>query len=214
MEGPTRPTGGWMQRAVRRWRYGAPVIIVSGLPRSGTSMMMRMLEAGGVQICADAQRGPDLDNPHGYYELERVKHLANDTDKRWLRNVRGEALKVISHLLPSLPDGNFYQVIFMQRDLEEVLASQNKMLARRNEPNPVSDERARLLFERHLVSTRRLLDERPNFCGLDVRYRDAQAEPARVAREVAAFLGRPLATDAMARTVDPELWRNRGGSAP
>jgi hypothetical protein len=207
-----RPARGWMQRALRRWRYGEPLVIVSGLPRSGTSMMMRMLEAGGVQVCADAQRGPDPDNPRGYYELERVKRLASDPDPRWLQNVRGEALKVISHLLSALPDGNFYQVIFMQRDLEEVLASQNKMLARRNEPNPVSDERARSLFERHLASTHQLLAERPNFCGLDVAYRDVLAEPERVAHAVAAFLGRPLAVDAMARAVEPELWRNRGGS--
>lgn len=208
-----RPAEGWIRRAVRRLRYGEPLVIVSGLPRSGTSMMMRMLEAGGVQICADAQRAPDLDNPRGYYELERVRHLASETDRSWLQDVRGEALKVISHLLPSLPDGNFYQVILMQRDLDEVLASQNKLLVRRNEPNPVSDERARALFERHLESTRRLLAGRRNFSGLEVAYRDALHEPERVAREVAEFLGRPLALDAMARAVELDLYRNRGGSA-
>src|SRR5262245_957925 len=131
-------------------------------------MMMRMLEAGGVRVRSDARRAPDADNPHGYYELERVKDLAQERDKSWLRDVRGEALKVISHLLPALPDGNFYRVILMQRDLGEVLASQNRMLAHRNEPNPVSDDRAREHFERHLASVRRLLATRSNFAGLEI----------------------------------------------
>jgi len=209
-----QPAGGWIQRAARRWRYGKPLVIVSGLPRSGTSMMMRMLDAGGVRVRSDARRAPDTDNPRGYFELERVKHLGNETDKSWLRDVRGEALKVISHLLPALPDGNFYQVIFMQRDLDEVLASQNKMLVRRNEPNPVSDERARVMFERHLESVRRLLHAGRNFSALEVAYTDTLAEPGRVAREVAGFLGRPLAVDAMVRAVEPDLYRNRGSTPP
>ena len=116
---------------LRRRRYGEPIVIVSGLPRSGTSMMMKMLEAGGVPIMTDAIRTADVDNPKGYYEYERVKELEKETDKRYVREGRGKALKVISFLLKELPDDNFYRVVFMRRDLGEVISSQNKMLDRR-----------------------------------------------------------------------------------
>ena len=118
---------------LRRRKYGEPVVVVSGLPRSGTSMMMKMLAAGGVSVMTDAVRKADVDNPKGYYEYERVKDLEKETDKSYVREARGKALKVISFLLKDLPDDNFYQVIFMRRHLDEVIASQNKMLDRRGE---------------------------------------------------------------------------------
>ena len=121
-----------MKRLYRRIRYGEPVIIVSGLPRSGTSMAMQMLAAAGVSVVTDGVREAGEDNPKGYYEDERVKDLHKETqDGAWVREARGKAIKIISFLLKDLPETNNYKVIFMRRDLSEVLASQQKMLDRR-----------------------------------------------------------------------------------
>src|SRR5688572_12632893 len=124
-------------RGLRRWWRGPPVIVVSGLPRSGTSMMMRMLEAGGIPILSDGERPADVDNPFGYYEDARVLDLAGRPDRRWVAQARGRALKVVSHLLAHLPHENVYDVILMRRELGDVIASQNRMLERLGEPNPL-----------------------------------------------------------------------------
>ena len=134
---------------IKRIKYGEPMIIVSGLPRSGTSMLMKMLEAGGMDILADDVRIPDDDNPQGYYEYEKVKNMKNDT--QWLGLAEGKAVKIVSHLLHHLPDTKTYKVIFMKRNLEEVIASQNKMLERTGKPmSPVNDAKLIDLFENHL----------------------------------------------------------------
>jgi hypothetical protein len=197
---------------LRRLRYGEDVVVVSGLPRSGTSMMMRMLEAGGLGMISDGQRTADEDNPRGYFELEQVKHLAEETDRAWTREARGRAVKVISHLLEHLPAQNFYRVLFMQRDLGEVIASQNKMLERRGEENPVDDARTRELYERHLRQMRGLLASRPNFEVLEVSYKDTLEDPAGSAARAAAFLGCTLDAEKMAEAVDRALYRNRGSA--
>ncbi|MFQ5515191.1 MAG: sulfotransferase domain-containing protein [Myxococcota bacterium] len=196
---------GWL----RRWRYGNEVIIVSGLPRSGTSMMMKMLEAAELPIMTDGERTPDEDNPKGYYEYERVKNLEHEADKSYIREARGKVLKVISHLLRELPDDCFYRVIFMRRDLDEVIASQNKMLERRGEPNPVSDAKARELYEKHLMHVRFHVGERPNFDMIEVGYREALDQPRHAAEQVSSFLGGGLDVQRMAAAVDPSLYRNR-----
>ena len=186
---------------VRRLRYGEEVVVVSGLPRSGTSMMMRMLEAGGLPILSDGARHADTDNPHGYFELE--------PDRTWGRKARGRAIKVISHLLEHLPEQHFYRVLFMQRDLGEVIASQNTMLERRGEPNPVNDARTGELYQHHLGQIRALLRMKPNFEVLEVDYAATLEDPEAAAARVAAFVGRGLDTAKMAETVDPSLYRNR-----
>src|SRR5436309_9885827 len=101
------------------------IIIVSGLPRSGTSLMMQMLDNGGMEVVTDNIRTPDTDNPRGYYEFEQVKKIKHDT--AWLPSTRGRAFKMVSQLLYDLPPSEQYAVIFMERDLDEVLASQEKM---------------------------------------------------------------------------------------
>jgi hypothetical protein len=194
---------------LRRRRYGEPVVIVSGLPRSGTSMMMKMLEAGGVPIMTDAIRTADVDNPKGYYEYERVKELEKETDKSYVREGRGRALKVISFLLKDLPDDNFYRVIFMRRDLDEVIASQNKMLDRRGEDSIGDGGTMAEAYRSHLASVRILVRKRPNFEMLDVRYDLAVRSPRETARAVNAFLGGRLDEAAMTAVVDAELYRNR-----
>ena len=186
-----------------------PVTIVSGLPRSGTSMMMKMLEAGGLPPMTDNLRTADVDNPKGYYEFERVKKL-EEGDVAWLPEAEGKVVKVISALLKHLPDGYEYRVIFMRRNMGEILASQKKMLQNRGEATDVvSDEEIAALFEKHLQHIRHWIETHPNVLVLYLHYSDVLADPLPQARRVNAFLGNTLNVEAMALTVDPDLYRNR-----
>jgi hypothetical protein len=197
------------QQLYRRVRYGAPIIVVSGLPRSGTSMTMKMLDAAGVGIVSDGIRTADIDNPKGYYELERVKDLAKENDFRWLEGARGKAVKIISYLLKELPPDHNYKVLFMRRDLTEVLASQQKMLERRGETSETEDERMVELYENDLWKANYLLKHQPQFETLEVHYRQVLDEPLEAARQINEFLGGQLDIQKMAAVVDPDLYRNR-----
>ena len=198
-----------LRRVYRRLRYGEPVVVVSGLPRSGTSMMMQMLEAGGVPAVSDHLRVADESNPQGYFELERVKELDKGGDTSWIREARGSAVKIIGYLLRFLPQDVNYRVVLLQRDISEVLASQAKMLAARGESSDVGDDRMRELFAGHVAQTYRLLRDRACFEWLEVPYRDAIDDPEATAARVAAFLGGTLDVRAMAEAVNPDLYRNR-----
>jgi len=199
-----------IKRWYRRARFGEPIVVVSGLPRSGTSMAMKMLEAAGLPIVTDGAREADEDNPKGYFELERIKDLANETDGAWLRDARGKAVKIISYLLRELPPTYNYDVIFMRRKIEEVIASQNKMLARRGEsPGDAGDDKMARLFESDLWRASYLLKHAPQFRAIDVEYRRVLEEPREQAARIAAFLGRPLSVDRMVDVVDATLYRNR-----
>jgi hypothetical protein len=197
------------RRFYRRLRYGKPIVVVSGLPRSGTSMIMKMLEAGGLPVLTDGLRTADEDNPKGYYEVERVKGLAQDTDKSWLAEARGKGIKVISFLLKSLPPQFNYRVVFIRREMEEVLASQRKMLARRGETEATPPERMRALFEDDLWRASYQLKHRPEFETIELHYSAVLARPLVEAQRLAAFLGGGLDAEAMAAAVDPQLYRNR-----
>ncbi|MFQ5349197.1 MAG: sulfotransferase family protein [Thermoanaerobaculia bacterium] len=199
----------------RRLRYGEPIVVVSGLPRSGTSMAMKMLQAGGLPLVTDGERKADEDNPKGYFEYEPVMNLARDPDKSWLAGARGKGVKIISTLLRELPAGYNYRVVFMRRDLSEILASQAKMLQRRGEESGADDEQMRLVFENDLWRANYLLKNGPQFSVLPVHYTEVLAEPMAQARRLAGFLGGDLDVDKMAAVADPELYRNRaeGGSA-
>jgi len=184
------------------------IIIVSGLPRSGTSMMMGMLEAGGLPILTDRVRTADEDNPKGYYEFELVKKI--ETEQEWLQAARGKAVKMISALLKYLPPTYSYQIIFMRRSLAEVLASQRQMLIRRGEnPNAVDDERMAALFERHLAWVEGWLAAQPHMRVLYVRYDEVVVDALAQARRVNEFLGGGLDIDRMAAAVDRTLYRQR-----
>jgi hypothetical protein len=196
-----------LQGAYRRLRFGAPIVVVSGLPRSGTSMAMKMLEAGGIEVVTDGVRTADVDNPKGYFELEKVKNLHQDQDRAWLRDARGKAVKIISFLLKSLPADNNYKVVLMLRNLQEIVASQNKMLTNRGEEKG-DDARAVELLQQDLRDARFFL-RRPQFEVLDVQYKDALERPREQADRIAAFLGRPLDVAKMAEIVDLQLYRNR-----
>ncbi len=198
-----------VRRPYRRLRYGAPVVVVSGLPRSGTSMAMKMLEAGGLPIVTDGQRVADEDNPKGYFEDERVLHLAEAADKAWLRSERGKAVKIISYLLRHLPADNNYKVVFMRRDLTEVLASQAKMLLRREETSDTDDERMRELFSTDLWRAEYFMTHSPSVEYIDLHYTQVLADPEAAARRLAQFVGAGLDVRKMAEMVDPNLYRNR-----
>ncbi len=185
------------------------ITIVSGLPRSGTSMMMKMLEAGGIPPLTDKIRAADEDNPKGYYEFERVKKL-DKGDTAWLPAARGKAVKVISALLKYLPGDYRYRIIFMRRRTEEILASQKQMLIRRGEPTDrVSDEELATYFAKHLAAVERWLAAQPNIEVLYVNYNRTLQAPLETAQEVNRFLGNRLDVQAMAAVVDPQLYRQK-----
>ncbi|MCS7040374.1 MAG: sulfotransferase [Anaerolineae bacterium] len=184
------------------------VVIVSGLPRSGTSMMMKMLEAGGLPILSDGLRAADPDNPEGYYEFERVKQL-DKGDTAWLAEAEGKAVKVISALLQHLPPSYQYRVIFMNRRMAEVLASQRKMLARRGERSDVDDAQLAVILEKHLRQVKQWLSTQPQFRVLEVDYNAMLADPQPYVRQINRFLDGVLDEARMAEVVNPSLYRNR-----
>ena len=185
------------------------IIIVSGLPRSGTSMMMNMLENGGLELLTDGIRTADDDNPRGYYEFEAVKSL-QEGETSWLENARGKVVKIISYLLPSLPPDYNYRTIFMQRDLEEVLASQRKMIVRRGEdPDKIDDQKMKIILENHLSEIDEWIRTQDNITRIDVPYKRMVDDPHPHLKTIHQFLDYPLDLDKMADIVDPKLYRQR-----
>lgn len=189
----------------------ATVYIVSGLPRSGTSMMMQMLHRGGLPVLTDAVRSADEDNPRGYFELERVKQTKGDPS--WLDDAHGKVVKLISRLLLDLPAPDpervRYKVIFMRRDLDEVLRSQKKMLERRGEDDAQSDEQIKELFVAHLEEVEHWLRTRSDIDVIFQSYSRMVTDPRQGAEKIDQFLGGVLDVEAMLSEVDPELYRNR-----
>jgi hypothetical protein len=179
-------------------------------------MMMQMLRAGGMPILCDEERKADTDNPKGYFEWERIKELGAHPE--WIREAEGKAVKVFSPFMPSLPAGHEYKIVFMRRPLLEVLKSQNEML-RRSEQPPKPDDSAALpgfnlttleeAFRWHLTATEDWQSARVNMHALRVDYHSVLRESTVVAREITVFLGLELDAEAMARQVDPRLYRNR-----
>lgn len=185
------------------------VTVVSGLPRSGTSMMMKMLEAGGLVALTDELRTADVDNPKGYYEFERVKKLSQG-DTEWLPLAEGKVVKIISALLRFLPPSHEYRVVFMRRHMSEILASQRKMLAHRGEDaQKMDDEEMSQSFEKHLLQVEQWLASQANVSVLYVHYTDLVTAPEAQAKKLNDFLGLGLDVAKMAEVVDPHLYRNR-----
>ena len=185
-----------------------PIILVSGLPRSGTSLMMQLLTAGGLSPITDSIRAADEDNPRGYFELEEVK-----SSQQWIENAGGKVVKLISQLLLELPPGGPYKVLFMRRKLEEVLASQKKMLARRGEPVGSTDEEMSDMFAAHVEEVESFIRSRDDIDALFVSYARLVIEPVAQVQRIRRFLEGStevaLDTEKMAAAVDPNLYRNR-----
>ncbi|HVY44509.1 MAG TPA: hypothetical protein VHB21_01470 [Minicystis sp.] len=186
------------------------IFVVSGLPRSGTSMMMRMLKAGGLPLVEDGQRTADEDNPHGYFELEAVKALNRDTG--WLDGAKGKVVKVISQLLYDLPTEHTYRVVFMRRHIDEIVASQREMLRRNGKTTtPEEDQEIRRLSIQHLNEIIDWLAKQPNMKVLYVNYARA-GEPASI-EALRNFIPVELDEPAMKAAIDARLYRNRHAPA-
>ena len=183
------------------------ITVVSGLPRSGTSLMMQRRRAGGLTCLTDELREADISNPKGYFEFEKVKGLR--ADNSWLPEAKGKVIKIISHLLSCLPPELNYKTIFMERDLGEVLASQRKMLANqgRGEEN-LSDERLGQIFAQQLRQVRKMLADR-QISTLFLGYKDVLEDPVEISTQLRAFLGNNLDQQAMRDVVDHNLYRQR-----
>ena len=187
-----------------------PIVVVSGLPRSGTSLMMQMLDAGGLPPLTDHERSADEDNPKGYYEFEQVKAL-KDGDWKWIAQAQGKAVKIISALLEYLPANQRYKVICMRREISEILASQRKMLERRGESSTVDDVHMADMYRRHLSSVEAWLAAQDNIDALYVNYAQLLSDPGSQVARLLAFLELPLNAEAMQAVPDKSLYRNRGG---
>lgn len=184
------------------------VTIVSGLPRSGTSLMMQMLRAGGIPTLTDDIRAADEDNPRGYLEFERVKRIKQDT--AWLDEAAGKVVKMVHLLLYDLPPDREYRIVFMRRDLDEVLASQRKMLERQGKQGAqLPADQLRKVFEEQVRKVTAWIAAQPNIKSIDVVYHELIADPRGHVQRLNEFLGGTLAVEAMVEAVDPSLYRNR-----
>jgi hypothetical protein len=187
------------------------VTVVSGYPRSGTSLMMQMLAAGGMDVVVDDAHKTDEHNPRGYYEYGPALSLGSDVSTTdWVAGARGKAVKVMAYQLGHLPDEFEYRVVFMRRTIAEVLASWDKMGLTRKDCELSERERV-LAFKTEYATYEAHLERRTNVSVVYVQYNDVIAEPAAQADRVAQFLGVGLDVAAAAAAVDPALYRNRGG---
>lgn len=185
------------------------IIVVSGLPRSGTSMMMKMLEAGGLPILTDNLREADTNNPNGYYEFERVKELPNG-DYGWIPEAGGKAVKIVTGLVMHLPSDYKFKVIFMQRAMKEVLSSQKKMLGRLGrEDDNIEDEKMKKIYQEHLKQVNAWIAKQPNIEVLYVNYNTMIGDPLDSLQKVNEFLGGGMDVNVMSAVVDRELYRER-----
>ncbi len=184
------------------------ITIVSGLPRSGTSMMMQTIEAGGIPALADHLRQQDEDNPRGYYEFEPVKKTRDDPS--WVPTAQGKVVKMVYRLLYDLPDNFNYKVIFMRRKLNEVLASQKKMLGRSgNQGAKVSEEKLTELYSKELADFDHWIASQKRFSLLNINYKNMISSPREQAKNINNFLGGGLDIEAIVAAVDPALYRNK-----
>jgi hypothetical protein len=197
-----------MKRFFNKFKQKPIITIVSGLPRSGTSMTMKMLEVGGIPPLTDHIRSADDDNPKGYYEYERAKKL-REGDVAWIPEAEGKAVKVIGALLVHMPPDYEYRVLFMRREMSEILASQAKMLENRGEENRVDDETMFALFAKHVKQVEDWMASQPNLQYIDVDYNAMLADPIPNVKRINQFLGGKLDEAAMVAVVDPELYRQR-----
>ncbi len=182
------------------------IIIVSGLPRSGTSMMMKMLEAGGIPVLVDHIRKPDEDNPKGYYEFEKVKHM--DQDCSWLDDAGGKAVKMVSKLLKDLPAEKHYKIIFMRRHMDEIIRSQNKMLERgKGRVDSQNDSLVAELFEKHLLEMEKWIKKQPYLDCIYISYNEMLKNPEPYIKQIDTFLGGMPEAANMKSVIDKSLYR-------
>lgn len=183
------------------------VLIVSGLPRSGTSLMMQFLDAAGIPILHDALREPDSNNPQGYYEYTPVRRLREDTS--WMPQAVGKAVKIVAPLLPFLPNGYTYRIVFMERQLEEVARSQQSMLGRIGKAGGGLDEAEWVTQYGRLLEQVFAHIEAKGYPLLTIPHRDCVQAPENVAEVLGSFIGTIIEPETLTRVVQPELYRER-----
>jgi thioredoxin len=183
------------------------ITIVSGLPRSGTSLMMRMLNVGGIPALCDEHRTPDANNPNGYYEFESVKSIQDYGD--WIDRAVGHSVKIVYNLLEHLPKDREYRVIFMRRQIDEIIQSQRAMLLRNGIKTEIPDEEIKELFERVLRQFYSWLPSQTHLKLINVSYNELLSRPASTITQINRHLGYCLDTEAMAQVIDHSLYRNR-----
>lgn len=196
-----------MKRFFQR-KKSPTITIVSGLPRSGTSMAMKMLEAGGIPPLTDHIRTADEDNPKGYFEYERAKKV-REGDTTWISDAEGKAVKIIGALLVHMPSEYKYRVLFMRRNMSEILSSQAKMLENRGEENTVDDETMAALFSKHVKQVEDWMNSQSNLQYIDVDYNAILINPKPYIKKINHFLGGKLDESAMLAAIDPQLYRQR-----
>lgn len=185
-----------------------PIIVVSGLPRSGTSMMMQMLAAGGIATLTDDDRPPDESNPRGYFEFGPVKKLGKQND--WVDDAGGKAVKIVAQLLPKMPHKHEKRIIFMSRPLGEIIGSQSQMLERLGRKGgAISSRQLAATYKKQVDSLSRSLPQRNGLAAITIDYAHCIADPQSAARRVNLFLGGSLDEQAMAAAIDASLYRAR-----
>lgn len=188
------------------------IVIVTGLPRSGTSMMMKMLEAGGIPALCDGVRSADNDNPNGYYEYERVKQTRQDAS--WLKHAEGRAVKMVYSLLYDLPANQTYDVVFMRRNLTEILVSQRRMLRNLGHSSEIDDARMGRLFEHEIAKFQSWIAKATHINALEVLYNDVASGQTEPFHQINRHLQQRLNVSSMTAVVDPSLYRNRVPTQP
>lgn len=180
------------------------ILVVSGLPRSGTSMMMQLIATTGISIVTDEIRSADISNPKGYYEYEPVKKLMQNNS--WMPQIKGKCVKIIAQLIPFMQPDLKYKIIFMKRDIDEVLTSQNVMLGKKDAPvNPVIKD----TFQKQLEKVYQWMQSHSQVELLEIDYKDAIEDPEKVAKAVNLFLGGNYDEEKMKTAISPDLYRNR-----
>ena len=188
------------------------ITVVSGLPRSGTSLMMQMLAAGGLLVLTDGARQADADNPRGYYEWERIKLLPQQPN--CIQEAEGKVVKIISQLLFALPSGHDYRIMFMQRPLAEVVASQSEMIRRRGTTGAALAPAALIAgLQAHLNQVNGWLRDKTNLSVYRVEHHQVLHDRMQVSESIQKFLECPLDVLAMSRQIDESLYRQRAASA-
>jgi hypothetical protein len=190
----------------------SPITIVTGLPRSGTSMMMRMLQAGGMEVLTDHLREADDDNPNGYYEFEKVKEIK--ANRSWLPSTRGKVIKMVSMLLYELPPDHHYRIVFIKRDLREICESQRIMLARNGSQPTLKDQELIAEYQSHLREVESWLSHQQNMEVLSLVYGNIIDNPEENIHKINVFFNGRLAEGPMIKVIDKSLYRQRKDDTP
>jgi len=184
------------------------ITIVSGLPRSGTSLMMQMLEKGGMDILTDGHRKPDENNTRGYFEVEKVKTLQKDNS--WLNEAEGKAVKIIVQLLPFVSPDFDYSVIYMIRPVEEILRSQTRIISNLyKEKKTLAPEILEKTFAKQVRRVQQWMEAHPRIQTLYIFYPEVLHHPLNQARTIQQFLGLELDVKSMASAVDASMWHQK-----